>query len=260
MTQSTTQARVAFISGANQGIGRAVAVRLAKEYGFAVIIGSRNLSAGQAVADELRAAGHTATAVQLDVTSDESIAAAVAAVETGYGRLDVLINNAGICLDKGAAVFKGEQSELPTRELFERTFNTNVFGVACLTEALLSLLKRQPTTEASPAPPRVIFVSTRMGAFSYATDRTTTSWALDYKAYESSKAALNMLAVHYARILEEMGGCANAVCPGLVSTNLIGFHAAGAPVEVGTQRIVELATMEKPPNGTFSEKDGPVGW
>ena len=253
MSQETTKPRIAFISGANQGIGRAVATSLAKEHGFTVIIGSRDLSAGQAVADELQAAGCTATAVQLDVTSDESIAAAAAAVDASFGRLDVLVNNAGINLDEGANVFT-VRPKLAPRELFERTFATNVIGAACLTEALLPLLRRNEQG------PRVVFVSSRMGAFGYATDRSTASWPLDYKAYDSSKAALNMLAVNYARILEAVGGSANAACPGLVSTNLIGFHANGAPVEVGAQRIVELATMRDPPNGTFSDKDGPIAW
>ena len=266
MGHGAAQPKVAFISGANQGIGRAVATRLAKEYGFAVIIGSRKLPAGQEVADELGAAGCTATAVQLDVTSEASIAAATAAVAAEYGRLDVLINNAGVFLGKGTAVFRREEPQLPTRELFERTFGTNVIGVACLTDALLPLLMRSrggTSTEAAssgPPLPRIIFVSSRMGAFSHATDRSTTSWPLDLKAYDASKAAVNMLAVNYARILEEVGGSANAVCPGFVSTGMTGFHASGTPLEAGTQRIVELATGENPPTGTFSDKDGPIAW
>ena len=254
MSQVTTKSRIALISGANQGIGQAVATSLAKEHGFTVIIGSRNLSTGQAVADKLRAAGHAATAVQLDVTSDASIAAAVATIDASFGRLDVLVNNAGVNLDEGANTFR-PQPKLAPRELFERTFGTNVIGTACLTEALLPLLRRS-----EQGGPRIVFVSSSMGSFSHATDRNSPIWKIDYKAYDSSKAAVNMLAVNYARILEPVGGSVNAACPGLVSTNLVGFTEAGAPVELGARRIVELATMEDPPNGTYSDKDGPIAW
>lgn len=256
MSHNTTKPTIAFITGANQGIGRAVATRLAKELGFTVIIGSRNLSAGQAVADELQDAGCTAAAIQLDLTSDASIAAAASTIANEFGRLDVLVNNAGILLDEGGNVFK-PQPKLSTRELFEQTFGTNVVGTACLTEALLPLLRKATR----PPGPRIVFVSSRMGAFGFATDRTTPVWPLDYKAYDASKAAVNILSVNYARILQEVGGTANAVCPGLVSTGFIGYHSSGTSVEVGAQRIVELATGgEDGPNGTFSDKDGPLGW
>jgi NAD(P)-dependent dehydrogenase (short-subunit alcohol dehydrogenase family) len=255
MTQASSKT-VALITGANQGVGRAVATILARKHNFTVIIGSRQLSAGQKVADELQTEGGSATVVQLDLTSDDSIAAAVTTITDKFGRLDVLINNAGVLLDQGGSWCK-TQPTLTTRQLFEQTFNTNLIGTACLTEALLPLLHKAK----APPGPRIIFVSSIMGAFSYATDRTTQSWPLDYKAYDASKAAVNMLAVNYARILEGVGGTANVACPGLVSTNLLGFNAAGAPPEVGAQRIVELATMgEGGPNGTFSNKDGPLAW
>ncbi|KAI0120998.1 short chain dehydrogenase reductase [Xylariales sp. AK1849] len=256
MSQNTTKPTIALITGANQGIGRAIAIRLAKEHSFTVIIGSRNLSAGQVVADELQAAGCNAAALQLDLTSDASITAAVTTIADRFGRLDVLINNAAILLDEGGNVF-APRPKLPTRELFEQTFGTNVIGTACLTEALLPLLHKAT----QPPGPRVIFVSSRMGAFSCATDRTTPTWPVDYRAYDASKAALNMLTVNYARILEKLGGTANAVCPGLVSTNMIDHSPAGAAPEVGAQRVVDLATgIENGPNGTFSDRDGPLGW
>jgi len=256
MSQTATvkSTTIALVTGANQGIGRAVATRLAKEHGFTVIVGSRNFTAGQVVAEDLlQTTGCEAIPIQLDVTSDASIEAAVATITNKFGRLDVLVNNAGISLDIGGSAFKPRPA-LPTRALFEQTFGTNVIGTACLTEALLPLLRKASR-------PRVIFVSSRMGAFSFATDRTTMAWPLDYKAYDASKAAVNMLAVNYARILEEVGGTSNAVCPGLVSTNLIGYNSAGVPPEVGAQRIVELATAgEGGPNGTFSDKEGPLNW
>ncbi|KAH8671727.1 short chain dehydrogenase reductase [Xylariales sp. PMI_506] len=253
---SIANATIALISGANQGLGRSVATRLAKEHGYHVIIGSRDLSAGEAVAAELRADGHAATAVQLDLTSDASIDAAVSDISEKFGRLDVLVNNAGILLDSGSVFVK--KSAVPTRELFERTFQVNVFGTACLTEAVLPLLRAMK----EPAkPPRVVFVSTIMGSLGIATNPETPFYKVDYKSYDASKAAVNMLAINYARILGDVSGRVNAVCPGLVRTSLIGNSPMGDPPELGAQRVVELATLGPDgPTCTFSNRDGPLSW
>jgi NAD(P)-dependent dehydrogenase (short-subunit alcohol dehydrogenase family) len=242
---------IALITGGNQGIGRAVATSLAKDHGCHVIIGSRKLAAGEAVAVELQAAGHAASAVQLDVNSDSSIALAVSTITEKFGQLDVLVNNAGIILDKASFV---EVPDLSTRELFEKTFQTNVFGAACLTEALLPLLRKSSS-------PRVVFVSSIMGSLQMSTNPSVPWYQRDYKAYDASKAAANILAVNYARILADVGGKVNAACPGLVSTSMTGHNPMGTSTEVGAQRIVELATLESDgPTATFSNRDGPLPW
>lgn len=237
--------RVALISGANAGIGLAVATALAKDHGYHVIIGSRNAAAGEQAAATLAAAGASASSVQLDISSDESIAGAASRIEREFGALDVLINNAGVLLDWNG---------LSTRELFNQTFITNVVGTVCLTEACLPLLRKSVV-------PRLVFVSSRMGSLAVATDKSTPFYSIDYKAYDSSKAALNMLALNYARILEGDGALVNAVCPGLVKTKLTGFHSMGSSTELGAQRIVELATAVKGgPTATFSDRDGGIPW
>ena len=244
---------IALVTGANQGIGRAVATSLAKDHGFHVVVGARRLEAGEAVAAELRAAGCAASAAQLDLTSDASIAAAAAGVGDAFGRLDVLVHNAGVLLDSDSP-FR-QNPALPTRELFERTFQANVFGAACLTEALLPLLRR------AAAAPRVVFVSSVMGSLAVATDTGTPMYGIDYKAYDASKTALNMLMLNYARILADVGGRVNAACPGLVSTSMLGFSPQGVAPEVGARRVVELATLGPDgPSGTFSNSDGPLPW
>jgi len=238
---------VALISGANAGIGLAVATQLARDHGFHVIVGSRKADAGEKVAASLVADGHSASSVQLDVLSDESIAAAVGWIESEFGLLDVLINNAGVLLDT-------RQDGRSIRELFTETFSTNVIGAASLTDACLPLLRKSEL-------PRVIFVSSRMGSLSEATNKSTMYYNIDYKAYDCSKAALNMLAINYARILDDAGAMVNAVCPGLVKTKLTNNHPYGTSPEVGAQRIVELATASKGgPTATFSEKDGVIPW
>ena len=250
LRQMPQKQSVAFISGANSGIGLAAATQLAKAHGYHVIIGSRNAAAGEEVAATLKTDGHSASSVQLDVTSDESIAGAVSYIEREFGVLDVLVNNAGIFLDKGA----GNNRGLSTRALFDQTFDTNLIGAACLTEACIPLLRKSEV-------PRVIFVSSRMGSLSEATNKSTMFHNLECKAYDCSKAALNMLALNYARILEGDGAMVNAVCPGLVKTNFTDFTPYGSSPEVGAQRIVELATAAKGgPTEGFSDKDGSVPW
>ena len=242
---------VVLISGANTGIGLAVATQLAKDHGYHVIVGSRKLSAGEEVASAIRADGHLASAVQVDVSSDESIAAAASAIERDFGVLDVLINNAGILLDYVPGLLEAHKG-LSTRELFGRTFETNVVGVACLTEACLPLLRKSGA-------PRLVFVSSSMGSLAMSTDKSKVWYSIDYKAYDSSKAAFNMLALNYARILEEDGAMVNMVSPGLVQTKLTNNHPYGTSTEVGAKQIVELATASKGgPTATFFDNDGSV--
>jgi NAD(P)-dependent dehydrogenase (short-subunit alcohol dehydrogenase family) len=245
---SATDKTIVFISGANQGIGAAAAVRLAKEHNYHVIIGSRNLENGQKVAKQIKSEGFSADVVQLDLSSDESIAAATAYLEKTYTHLDVLVNNAGVLLDH-----KG----LPIRDLYNVTFTTNVTGPAVLTNSLLPLLRR------STQRPRVIFVTSRMGSLAESLDSTRPWYSTDYTAYDASKAAVNILTANYSRILADMEARVNSVCPGLVKTNLTGYIAYGHSPEIGAQRILEMATLtgkDSDVTGTFSDKDGSIPW
>lgn len=247
MTATDHISTVTLISGANQGIGLATAIKLAKEHGHHVIIGSRDPDAGAKAATSLQAEGHAADSVQLDLESDISISAAVKYIDEKFGRLDVLVNNAGILIDATPAADN-------IRHLFTRTFNTNVIGTACLTDAMLPLLRKSTL-------PRIVFVSSRMGSLSEATNHGTSFYHLDCKAYDSSKAAFNMLALNYARILENADGLVNIACPGLVASNLHVAVKGGTTTEVGARRVVELAVLEKGgPSMTFSDIKGAVPW
>lgn len=239
---------ITLITGANQGIGFATATILAKVHKHHVIIGSRNLDAGAKAAAQLRADGCFVSTVQLDLTSDASIEAAVQTIEEEHGRIDNLINNAGILID-------GKNPDQSTRDLFTETFSTNVIGTAVLTEALLPLLRKSSS-------PNLVFVSSRMGSLHQATVKDTPFYATDYKAYDSSKAALNVLALNYARILEDVNAKVNVACPQLVKTNLTGWTDYGITPEMGAERIAELATLKKEDtvNRTFSDRDGPIAW
>lgn len=240
---------ITLVTGANQGIGLATSIALAKQHGHHVIIGSRNLEAGQKAAASIQKdlGEGSASSVQLDLNSDSSIAAAVKTITEKHGHLDVLINNAGVMLD-------GKDPAQSTRALFTETLNTNVIGTAVLTEALLPLLR-------ASAQPRVVFVSSRMGSLQQATVKDTPFYAMEYKAYDASKAAVNMLALNYARILEDVGAKVNVACPQLVKTNLTGYVEYGISPEQGAERIVELATLGADGvERTFSDRDGEIAW
>ncbi|KAE8323532.1 hypothetical protein BDV39DRAFT_195757 [Aspergillus sergii] len=237
---------VALVTGANSGIGEAVARQLARQPDHHVILTARNLEAGEKVAAAIVEEGNSASAVHLDLSSDESISTVADHVKDVYGKLDILINNAGTFLD--------HRSDLSVRENLKMTFDTNVIGTAVLTDALLDLLRQSSA-------PRVVFVSSALGSLTLSNDENWPHRHIVSKAYKSSKAALNMLVLHYSRALQDVSGLVNTVCPGLVKTKLNGYAEDGVTPDVGARRIVELALLGPDgPTATFSDRDGPIPW
>ncbi|KAF4333499.1 short chain dehydrogenase family [Fusarium beomiforme] len=237
---------LALVTGSTQGIGLQVAKDLAIKHNYHVLLGVRNTKAGEEIASDLRKDGYQASVVELDLTSPESIDNAVKHIDEKYGYLDVLVNNAAVLLDR--------RNDLSTWDLFSQTFTTNVIGTGCLTQNLLPLLRK-----AKAAPPRIVFVTSVMGSLAKATDETTIYYHIDYKAYDASKAAVNMLMFNFARELSDVGGKVNSVCPGLVKTALTSYHEYGTSVEVGAERIVEMATVgEDGPTKTISDRNGEI--
>jgi NAD(P)-dependent dehydrogenase (short-subunit alcohol dehydrogenase family) len=125
------------VTGANKGIGLEIARQLATHHGMTVLIGVRDEARGREAADKLRAEGLDARPIVRDVTDQQTIAAAARQIETEFGRLDVLVNNAGVGLDR----VPPSQLEM---EILRRTYETNVFGVFATTKAMLPLLRRSP--------------------------------------------------------------------------------------------------------------------
>jgi NAD(P)-dependent dehydrogenase (short-subunit alcohol dehydrogenase family) len=238
-----TETTIALITGANKGIGLAAARRLARS-GWTVLIGSRDPERGASAAAALAEDGLAVEVVALDVTSDDSVAAAVKHVEQAHGRLDVLVNNAGIV---GARVGPLETGADELRQCYE----TNVFGPVRVTRAFVPLLRRS-------ANPRVVMVSSGMGSLAVTTDPDRLESTLVSLTYPSSKTALNMITSQYAKALPEFR--INAVDPGYTGTDL-NDHRGQQTVEEGSDAVVALAGIGPDgPTGGFFDRNGPVPW
>ena len=234
---------VALVTGANKGLGFEVARQLGAR-GWVVFAAARDEARGAEAVAKLAADGADARFVQLDVTSDESVAAAVARVAEEAGRLDVLVNNAGI-----APPVPGPLDTTPAD--FLACYGTNLLGPVRVAHAFMPLLRRAEL-------PRIVNVSSGMGSLTLTSDPGRVESQFVSLVYPSSKAALNMVTSMYARALP--GWKVNAADPGYTATDLNG-HSGTQPVEVGAAPIVALATLGPDgPTGTFQGVDGPVPW
>jgi len=226
---------VTLVTGANKGLGRETARRLIKE-GHTVYIGARSVERGQAAASELGG-----QFVQLDVTDDASVQAAMRVIEEREGHLDVLVNNAGI---SASANVSGPVAL--------KVFDTNVTGVIRVTQAALPLLRKSDH-------PVVVNVSSALGSFWAVTNPERRQFHYPAIIYGSSKAAVSMLTVQYAKALPEIKF--NAVEPGFTATDLTPVSGAGQPVEKGAEVIVRMATIGKDgPTSTFQEGESELPW
>lgn len=247
---------VALVTGANKGIGLQIAKDLAA-HGFTVLVGSRNLDHGEAAAKSVAA---DARAVQLDVTNQATIAAAAERIRKEFGRLDVLVNNAGIShavklkpdwtLEEAAKL--GRASVVSLDEV-RAVFETNVFGVIAVTQAMLPLLREAPAG-------RIVNVSSGAGSLTLNANPKHPHRELFGPSYSASKAALNAVTLAFAIELESTPIKVNAVEPGFTATDLNNF-AGPRTVEQAAREPVRLALLDvNGPTGTFSNEDGPLPW
>jgi NAD(P)-dependent dehydrogenase (short-subunit alcohol dehydrogenase family) len=239
---------VALVTGANRGLGRETARQLVAS-GMTVVMGSRDPERGAAAARELGVDG-AVVPVRLDVTDSAGVEAVADRLRREYGRLDVLVNNAGTVVDRLAT----ETTAVEMR----RTFEVNVFGVVTVIHAMLPLLR-------ASAAPRIVNVSSTTASLGLTSGGTEFGGDADRRAaYSSSKAALNMLTVQYARAFAKEPGLSrikiNSATPGYVATDLTG-HRGTRTVEQGARIIVDLATLaEDGPTGEFFNDRGRVPW
>jgi NAD(P)-dependent dehydrogenase (short-subunit alcohol dehydrogenase family) len=226
---------VTLITGANKGLGYETARQLI-ERGHTVYLGARNLERGEAAASELGG-----QFVQLEVTDDTSVETALGVIAQREGHLDVLVNNAGIST---TADVTGPDAL--------KVFDTNAVGLIRVTQAALPLLVQSEN-------PVVVNVSSALGSFWAVTNPERRQFHFPSIVYGSSKAAVSMLTVQYAKSFP--GIKFNAVEPGFTATDLTPFSGAGQPVENGAEVIVRMATIGKDgPTGTFQEGEGEIAW
>lgn len=247
--------RVALITGANKGIGLQIAKDLAA-HGLTVLVGSRDPSRGAAAAASIRG---DARAVQLDVTDGESIVAAARCIHDTCGRLDVLVNNAGVAhagpADRSLAeiVATGRASVASLHEV-RAVFEANAFGVIAVTQAMLPLLRAAPAG-------RIVNISSGRASLALAADLSETRRrAMFGVTYAASKAALNAITLAFAIELEATRIKVNAVAPGFTATDMNrgeGRHT----VEQAAREPVRLALLDADgPSGGFFDENGAVPW
>lgn len=209
--------------------------------GITVLLGARNPERGMQTARELSADG-TVLFLQLDVTDEASINAATKEVARQYGKLDVLVNNAG------TNVGRQQPSEV-TAASMRAVYETNVFGVVAVTHAMLPLLRQSPAG-------RIVNISSLRGSLS----SPGAFVGQPSLPYSSSKTALNALTVHYARDLADTPIKVNAAAPGFVATDFNQFAGERTP-EQGAVIALTLATLdEQGPTGGFFDDKGPLPW
>ncbi|GLT00287.1 dehydrogenase [Sphingobium jiangsuense] len=229
---NASSARTVLITGANKGIGYEIARQLGAA-GLRIWLGARNAEAGEAAAATLREGGADVRAVHIDLLDPATIAAAAARIDAEDGRLDVLINNAGINDPRD-----GRPGSVDM-EAVRRIFETNFFGTLAVTQAMLPLLRKSPGA-------RIVNQSSDLGSLQ---QQGNADWKFAFVkslGYSASKAALNMLTVHLAAELREAGIAVNSANPGATATDLNG-HRGHQTVDQGASPAVRLALMEGDP-------------
>jgi NAD(P)-dependent dehydrogenase (short-subunit alcohol dehydrogenase family) len=237
--------KTALITGANKSIGFETARQLG-QLGYSIWLGARDEARGAEAERRLAAEGIDVRSISIDVTDDSSVARAAARVQSEDGKLDVLINNAGI---PGAMVPPSKQSVDDVRHIYE----TNVFGPIRVTQAFLAPLK-------SAGSANTVMVSSGLGSLGWLSDPDNQFYGVNFLGYNSSKSALNAIAVAFAKELTGSGIKVNAADPGYTATDFNG-HSGYRTVEQAASGIVWLATLdENEKTGSFYFDGEIVPW
>lgn len=246
---STPQQRIAFITGANRGIGFETAKHLG-EQGIKIILGSRDESKGLQAVTQLKADGIDAEYLHYDAALANAPQTAAEALQSRVGKLDILINNAGILKEE----LIGQNNTLSVdQHTLKDTFDANFFAVVALTQALLPLLEKSPAG-------RIVNLSSILAS---QTLHSTPDSPIDVAkglAYNASKTALNMFTIHLAHALKNTQIKVNSAHPGWVKTELGGPNA---PMEISDswKTSVRLATLgDNGPTGGYFHEDQPLPW
>lgn len=236
---------VALISGANKGIGLETARGLGAK-GITVLIGARDEARGRSAADKLKAEGADARFIKMDVTDENTIRQAAESIDKEFGRLDILINNAGV------GEWGGKPSTVDLAKVRE-VYETNVFGPMTLTQAMLPLLRKSKHG-------RIVNVTSSLGSLTLASD--VNSPFADFLAlgYNTSKSALNSMTIQFAKELKDTPIKVNAICPGYCATDINGNSGPRSAAQ-GAVAAIEYATLDPDgPTGGYFNEDGRIPW
>jgi NAD(P)-dependent dehydrogenase (short-subunit alcohol dehydrogenase family) len=237
-----TDKKVAFITGGNRGLGLQTARDLGK-LGIHVVIGSRDAAKGEAAVAALRSEGITADAIRCEVTNPQDHRAVYDYFDRKFGRLDILINNAGVLLDRDPNDTSGKNKTSTTsQETLRKTFDANVFAPIALTQALLPLIRKSPAG-------RIVNLSSILGSLTLQADPKSPIYNFKSLAYDASKAAINVFTISLAYELKDTPIKVNSAHPGWVKTDM-GGSAAPMDISDGGKTSVQLATLPA---------DGPTG-
>ncbi|AGY59405.1 SDR family oxidoreductase [Gloeobacter kilaueensis] len=248
MTNSTNH-RVALVTGADRGIGLETARQLAQK-GITVLVTARDPKKAEAAATELSKEGSDAHPLTLDVTQTDSIRSAVQQVEQRFGRLDILINDAGVMLEHEWGI---STVITVSDETIRQTFETNFFGLVNVTRAFLPLLRKGPQG-------RIVNISSIMASLTLHADPHSVLYHSKPFAYDASKTAVNVFTIHLAYELRDTPIKVNSAHPGWVMTE-IGSVGATMTVEEGARSGVELALLDEDgPSGGFFYQGEPLPW
>jgi NAD(P)-dependent dehydrogenase (short-subunit alcohol dehydrogenase family) len=240
--------KIALITGANRGIGLETAKQLG-EKGITVIVGARKSSVAEETAAKLKAQGIDAYGVQLDVVNAADRKAAAKFIEEKFGKLDILINNAGISSSEGLSSVTSQTSD----EDMLTVFNTNLFSLVSLTRELLPLLKKSDAA-------RIVNLSSILGSLTLHADPNSPIANFKNFVYDASKSALNAYTIHLAHELKDTAIKVNSAHPGWVKTEL-GTSAAPMEIPDGAKTSVELALLNSDgPNGRFIHMGQELPW
>ncbi len=245
---SNLAGKIALITGANKGIGLETARQLGK-LGVTILVGSRDLANGEEAASELKKEGVDARAVKLDVDKEADRVAAAKWIEKEFGRLDILINNAGVMLDART----GNETSTTSANILHHTFETNFFAVVALTQTMLPLLVKSKAG-------RVVNLSSILASLTLHAQKGSPIYDAKTFAYDTSKTALNSFTIHLAHELRRTKIKVNSAHPGWVKTEMGGDGAVMEIVD-GAKTSVELATLpEDGPTGGYFHMGKALPW
>jgi NAD(P)-dependent dehydrogenase (short-subunit alcohol dehydrogenase family) len=241
--------KIALVTGANRGIGFETARQLGQK-GISVVVAARSVEAANETAKKLAAQGIEAYPVTLDVTEQADRTSAAKFVSDKFGKLDILINNAGVGPEDG--LFAPKTVNTTEKEL-QAVFGTNVFSVVAVTREFLPLLKK---CEAG----RIVNLSSILGSLTLHADPNSPIAPIKAFAYDASKAALNAFTIHLAAELKDTKIKVNSAHPGWVKTEM-GTDQAPMEIVDGAKTSVDLALIGPDgPNGRFIHLGAELPW